>query len=103
MSLANATLSNSSAVVFTCANAGGTAIVTMVFTNGDSSARTITVHACPAGEGEVPENMILKTFSIEAGGTYVWNDKLLLANTDTIEAFASTASVVTLTISYLNL
>jgi len=103
MSLANATLSGTSAVVFTCSNAGGAAIVAMAFTNTDSSARTITVHACPAGEGEVPENKILDVFSIAANSTYVWSDKLLLAYTDTIEAFASSASVVVVTISYMNL
>lgn len=103
MALANATLTDTSAVIYTCANAAGAAVVGIIFTNTDSAARTITVHACPAAEGEADENMILKQLSIGAGETYVWEYKLLLANTDTIEAFASVTSVVTATVSYLNL
>ena len=103
MALANATLTASSAAVFTCSNAGGTAIVSMVFTNTDTSDRTITVHACPSGEGEVTENKILHQLSIPAGETYIWDTKLILANNDVIEAFASVTSVVAVTISYLDL
>jgi len=102
MALANATLTDTSAVIYTCANAAGAAVVTIAFTNTDSVARTITAHLCPSGEGETSENMIIKALSLGAGETYVWDYKTLMSNTDTIEAFASVTSVVTVTVSYLN-
>ena len=103
MSLANGTLGATDTTLFTCANAGGSAVVAIVFTNTDSVARTVTVNARPAGEAVAAENRILSAFSIDPGETYVFNDKLLLANTDVISGLASTAAVVVATVSYLNL
>jgi hypothetical protein len=103
MALANTTLGATDTTIFTCANANGSAVVALVFTNTDSVARTITVYARPSAEAAADENAILKAFSINAGETYVFNDKLLLANTDVISGLASSASVVVVTASYINL
>lgn len=102
MALANATLTGSAATIFTCSNAGGSAVVTMVLKNHDASARTVTVHACPADEAAADENMLLEV-SVPAGDSYVFDSKVLLANTDTIKAFASVTSVMSATVSYLDL
>jgi hypothetical protein len=102
MSLVNATLTDSAASVFTCANVKGTAVVTMFLKNHDTSARVVTVHACPADEAAADENMLLEV-SIPANDTYVITDKVLLANTDTIKALASVTSVCSMTVSYMDL
>ena len=104
MALANATLTNASAVVFTCANAGGSALTSIYLKNHTANSETVTLHACPAGEAEADENMLMEV-EVPANDTYVvpLNGKLILANTDTIEMFADTASAVTTTISYLDL
>jgi hypothetical protein len=102
MSLANVTLADSETTLFTCANAGGTAIKAIFITNTDSSARTVTVHVCPEGEAASDENMIMDAESIPANET-IKIEGLLLANTDVVSGFASVASVVTASASYLDL
>ena len=105
MALANATLTDSAATVFT-ANSAKTFLTAsvglIVCKNHDSSARTITVHACPAGEAAADENMLFEV-SVPAGDTYTFSEKLLLANTDVIKAFASVTSVCSVTVSYLDI
>ena len=103
MALTNETLKDSAAVVFTCNNSGGTAITSIWLKNHSGSAVTVTIHACPAGEAETDENMLLEV-SVPANDSYILDtEKLILGDTDTIEMFAGTASVITTTISYLNL
>ena len=102
MAIANATLTDSAADIFTCSNAGGSAVVAIIFHNTDSSAQTVTLHVCPGNEAQANENKILAV-SVPAGESYVVNDKLLLSNTDTLTALAGTTSVVSATISYLDL
>jgi len=103
MALTNATLTASSAVVFTCSNAGGSALTSIWLKNHSGSAVTVTVYACPDGDAQVPQNMLIEV-EIPANDTYTIDaEKLILANTDTLEMFASTTSVITTTISYLDL
>jgi hypothetical protein len=105
MALVNATLTDSAATIFT-ANSARTFLTAslglIVLKNHDASARTVTVHACPADEAVADENMLFE-ISIPAGDTYTFGEKLLLANTDTIKAFASVTSVVTASVSYLDI
>jgi hypothetical protein len=104
MSLANATISNSSATpLFTCANAGGTAVTAIALTNYSAATATVTLYACPAGETAADENAILHTLSLDAKETYVFEGKLILANTDVLSAQASAATSIVATVSYLNL
>lgn len=104
MSLVNATITNSETAILTCANAGGSAVVALMLTNTDASARTVTVHARPAGEAAADENAILYATSIPAGETLTINDKLLLSNTDVLSAVDSASgSKVVATASYMNL
>lgn len=103
MALINSTLSDSSAVVFTCSNSGGSALTSLWLKNHSGSAVTVTIHACPSGEAEADENMLMEV-SVPANDSYIIDtEKLILSNTDTIEMFAGTASVITTTISYLDL
>jgi len=105
MALANASLTTSAQDIFTCANAGGTAVTGVVFYNSDTVAHNVNLHACPANEAQAVENQLVKV-NIPAGESYVFNDKILLANTDTITALndeANTTTAVGCTVTYLDL
>jgi len=103
MALVNTTCSDSSTTVFTCSNAGGTAVKMISFQNDDASARLATIHLCPAGEPATAENRILNTPSIPSGDSYIFDTTIILANTDEIKVSADAASVVGCTVSYLDL
>jgi len=103
MSLANAILGTAPTSVFTSANANGSAITAIIFTNMDASARQVDLHACPAGEANAVENLILSV-NIPSEESYVFSDKLILGNTDDIKALIDAASSdVACTVSYLDL
>ena len=106
MSLVNATLTNASAVIFTAASASSklsSALNSIWIKNHDTVARNVTVHACPAGEAVADENMLMEV-AIPAEDTLpIGVEKIILANTDTIAAFADVTSVCTVTISYLDI
>ena len=103
MSLVNATLTDTSAAVFTCSNAGGTAVTSIWLKNHSASAVVTTIHACPAGEAESDENMLVEV-SVPANDTYVLDtEKLILADTDVIEMFCATTTAISTTVSYLDL
>lgn len=105
MALANATLtaSASGVQIFLCGNTGGSAVTSIWLKNHDTSARTVTLHACPLAEAVSDENMLLEV-SIPAGETYTLDaEKLILSDTDDLKAFADVTSVVTATVSYLDL
>jgi len=102
MPIANATLTGSAATVLTSSSAAGTSVFAVNCKNHDTSARVITLHACPVDEAAADENMIFEV-SVPAGDTYVYESKILLSNTDTLKMFADTTSVTTTTISYLDL
>ena len=108
MSLANATLSTSPISVFTCVNAGGSAVVSIMITNTDSVSRTVDVHACPAAvasaaEANAAENLIFSK-EIPAGDTFVFSEKILLGNNDDLKMLTTaTATDVVATVSYLDL
>ena len=106
MALINGTLTDSSAVVFTCSNAGGSALTSIWLKNHSGSAVTVTIYAIPAADvagGQLDKHMLIEV-EIPANDTYTIDaEKLILANNDVLEMFAGTTSVVTTTISYLDL
>lgn len=108
MALVNASLTTTAADVFTCSNAGGSAITGLVFYNSDSIAHTVQFYACPANEAQVVENQLFNV-SIPAGESFAPDfagGKLILANTDTLTAKtgeANSSTAVAVTVSYLNL
>ena len=105
MSLANISLTTSAQDVFTCANAGGSAITSVVFYNSDTVTHNVSLHACPANEAQTVENQLIKV-AIPAGESYLFSAKIILANTDTLTALnaeANTTTAVGCTVSYLNL
>ena len=105
MAIANVALGSSeSGAGLVVGAANGTAVVSMVLCNTDTVARTITVYAkATYATGAGVLNTILSALSLDAGETYVFNDKIMLAQNNVITAKASSASVVGMTISYLDL
>ena len=104
MSIANTSLTTSESGAIVTGAANGTAIVSISFCNTDASARTVTVYAKAAvGTSAGVLNTLLSAFSINAGETYVWNDKILLGVNNVLTAKASTDNVVGMTTSYLDL
>jgi len=106
MSLVNASLTTSAQDIFTCSNADGSAITSIVFYNSDTVTHNVNLHACPANEAQVVENQLIKV-AIPAGESYSPDlGKLILANTDTLTALndeANTSTAVGCTVSYLDL
>ena len=104
MALANATLTTSTAAIFTCANVKGTAVKAITLTNYSGSTVTVSLYACPLAEAAANENLILNGLSIDAGKTYNYKEaELLLSNTDDIKALASANTSVAVTVSYYNI
>ena len=102
MAIGNATLAVTETTIFT--SSGANAVTCIYFLNTDSVARTIDVHVKPGNEALAIENQIYDTVSIPAGDTFVIdNEKLILADTDTITALASAAGVVTVTVSSIGI
>ena len=102
MALANTTCSDSATTVFTCSNAGGSAVVLVVFQNDDTAARYATLHACPSAEAATAENRLFNV-TIPAEDSYAFSEKIILANGDDLKVSAEVASVVGCTVSYLDL
>jgi hypothetical protein len=104
MALTNNLLYNNGSDIFTCNNAGGAAIGSVIAYNSDTVARDFTLHAVPSGYGASTGNTLLKV-SIPAGDSYVFDTKMLLANTEKLHASTDngTATKVYATVSYLDL
>lgn len=69
----------------------------------NASTATVDVHACPSAEANAVENLLF-SIDIPSEDTYVFNDKLILANGDDIKALlGSSLTDVACTISYLDL
>lgn len=99
MALINTTLDTSVANIY--ASSGNSVVVTAFICNTDSSARTFNLYAVPAAGTAGVSNQILKSVSVNAGDTYVMNtERLVLANGETLQANASTSSVLIATVSY---
>lgn len=101
--LANSTLTASAATYVTAGGTSTIIIKSAVFTNTDASARTITVHRVPSGGSATTGNRVISAFSINAGQAYVAPElvNMVLAPGETLQALASTTSVVNIQVSGL--
>ena len=100
MAIAQQTVGTSATTIYTSTN--DSAVVAVYFMNDDSSAVTLQLHIVPNGDTASASNKIVKDLSIVAADTYVIDtERLLLSNGDTIQASASTGSVLHATVSYI--
>jgi hypothetical protein len=102
MALAQAQLGTSVTTVYT--STGDSATTCIFFCNTNGTSETIDVYAVPSGDTAGITNQIIDTLTINSGDTYIMNvEKLVLSNGDSIQAVATTGSVVTCTVSYVGI
>lgn len=101
--LGGGTLTTSAAAYVTASGSATLIIKKAVFTNTDSAARTITVHRVPSAGSATSGNMIISALSLSAGQTYDATElgNMVLTPGATLQALASTGSVVNLFVSGL--
>lgn len=100
MSIAQQTIGTSATTIYTSSNSS--AITAIYLMNDDASAVTVQVHVVPNGNTASASNKIIKDLTIAAADTYIIDtERLILDNGDTIQASASTGSVLHSTISYI--
>jgi carbonic anhydrase/acetyltransferase-like protein (isoleucine patch superfamily) len=77
----------------------------MYFCNTDATAKNVNVYAVPSGTATVNGNVqIYKDVQIAPGDTFVVDmEKLVLANGDMIQAYASANIAITATVSYVGI
>ena len=103
MTIAQAQISNASATTILTASEN-VATTTMIFCNTTASAATLTVYVVPNGGSVDDTTTIIKTLSIIAYDTYVFDtSKLLLSNGDTVKAISNTNNAITATITYVSI
>ena len=102
MALANTVVGLTDTTIFTASGTDGNAGVSIVLYNSHSSAVEVTANARPGGEAVGLANTLFKK-SIPAGDSFVFESKLLLANTDVVSAKADVDAVVAATLSQLEL
>jgi hypothetical protein len=101
MTIAQAQISNASATTILTATEN-IATTTMIFCNVTASPATLTVYLLPDGNTVDDGNTIIKTLTIIAYDTYVFDtSKLLLGLGDSIRAISNTNNAITATITYI--
>lgn len=101
MTIAQAQISNVSATTILTAS-GNVATTTMIFCNTTAAAATLTIYIVPSAGSPGDSNTIIKSLSIIAYDTYVFDtSKLILANGDTVRAISDTNNAITATITYV--
>lgn len=102
MAISNTVLSTSGNVIYTSTD--NSVVSVMYFCNTDSTARDIDVYLVPNGGTSAGNTQIYKSVQIAGNDTFVVDmEKLVLSNGDTIQATASSDSVVTATVSYVGI
>jgi hypothetical protein len=103
MTIAQAQISNvSSTAVLT--SSGNNAITSMVFCNTTAGSVTLTVYLVPSGGSAGDSTTIVKSLTIVANDTYVFDtSKFILSNGDALRAISDTNNAVTATVSYVSI
>ena len=100
--LGQAVLAVSTSILYTATNVRATITKATAY-NTDASARTVTVYIVPSGGTAGDSNCIIEELSIAAGGTEILSqlEGHTVPLNGSIQALASSAAQVTLTISGL--
>jgi hypothetical protein len=102
MALTNTPLGTSISTIYT--SSGNSVISVIYFCNFDSSARTLNLYAVQAAGTAGGTNQIYKDVQIASGDTFVVDmEKLVLANSETIQANISSGTSVVATVSYVGI
>ena len=104
MTIQTTNVTNSATAVYTSTN--NTAITWMSLTNQTAGAITVDIHVIPSGDSLSNTNLVAKTLSIAATDTYqlyTGGEKLLLANSDTVQVVASSATGIFSVVSFTSI
>ena len=90
-------LTGSAASLYTAPTSGKTQLGKCTFTNTDTSARTITVYLVRSGGSASLANCVISAQVVQPGECYVSPELygVVLGAGDSVQGFASTASVIT--------
>ena len=94
-------LTASPVAIYTVPSVGQSVIRRAVFTNTDTSPRTITVHRVPNAGSASTSNRVISAFRLSPGQAYIATElsNMVLNAGDSIQALADTTSVVNAFIS----
>ena len=103
MAISNTLLTTVTSNVYV--SSGNSVVSVMYFCNTDATAKNVNVYAVPSGTATVNGNVqIYKDVQIAPGDTFVVDmEKLVLANGDMIQAYASANIAITATVSYVGI
>jgi hypothetical protein len=103
MAITNYVLGTSPATIYT--SSGNTVVSTMYFCNKNAAAINLNVFLLPNGATTANLNyQIYANVQLASDDTYVVDmEKLVFANGEQIQASATTANVVTATVSYVGI
>jgi hypothetical protein len=98
------TLSATATAIYTAAASAKIVVKRAVFTNIDADPQTFTVYRVPSSGTPVDGNMMIKAFRLLAGESYVVPEltNLVLEGGDSLQALASVADTINVTVSGLS-
>jgi hypothetical protein len=85
---------------------GKSAVTMLSFCNYSGSTVTLQIHIVPDGDGATNDNIFIADLEIVAGDTFIayqGNEKFVLGDGDSIQAFCSTASSLSAITSYVTI
>jgi hypothetical protein len=105
MAIKNTLLSASNQnIIPTIAASTSIAVTTIFFCNTSASAVTVDLFVCEPAATPSGTNQVLAQVSINAKDTFIFSAERMILSTDsTIQASASTPSVIAATVSYVNI
>lgn len=94
-------LLTSATVLYVTPSDGQTVVKRAVFTNIDSQPRSFTVHRVPNGGSPVSGNIVVSALRLQPGESTVVNElgNMVLNGGESVQALASAASVINVTMS----
>lgn len=105
MAIKNTLLSGSNQnIIPTIAAGASIAVTTVFFCNTSAGSVTVDLYVCEPSASPSTTNQVLKEVTINAKDTFIFSAERMILSTDsTIQASASTPSVVSATVSYVNI
>jgi len=102
MALSQQLVGTSATTVYT--SSGDSATTSIFLMNDNAASRTVQVYLVPNGGSASTTTQIIKDLAIDGADTYILqNEKIVLANGDTIQVTASDLNSIYATVSYVGI
>ena len=102
MALSQQLVGTSATTVYT--SSGDSATTSIFLMNDNAASRTVQVYLVPNGGTAGVTNQIIKDLAIDGADTYILqNEKIVLANGDTIQVTANATNSIYATVSYVGI